>query len=174
MSGYVLLPRHGRASKGSRKNKFQIFHCSRVVAIFVVCGIRGVVSGCFGGRNEGIITFWLGLKALNVHSSPLYITDLEPSGVKGFVKMGMNLETRFGGRRGEVIEYGFVAVQGVPCPVLGYLTEEPVVGRVPLRGAGRVVGDSNRQSIGIAELDLQPVDPGTPSGVVGTAAVGQG
>ena len=88
--------------------------------------------------------------------------------------MSVNPEPCFGGRRGNVVENGFMTVQGAPCPVLGYLAEEPVVGRIPLRGAGWVVSDSNRQSIGIAELDLQPVDPGTPSGVVATAAVGQG
>ena len=57
--------------------------------------------------------------------------------------------------------------------MLGYLTEETVVSRIPLGGAGRVVGNGNRQSMGIAELGLQSIDPGTPSGVIAAAAVGQ-
>ena len=61
-------------------------------------------------RNKGIITLWLGLKALNVHRSPLFVPGLEPSGVNGFAELSVNLETCFSSRCDKVIENGFIAV----------------------------------------------------------------
>ena len=68
---------------------------------------------------------------------------------------------------------GAVAGQRLPRPVLADLTEEAVLNRIPLRGAGGVMADRHGQPEAVNQLFLERVFPAPASGRITAAAIGQ-
>ena len=68
---------------------------------------------------------------------------------------------------------GLVVRQGLSCPVLADLAEEPMLDGIPLRGAGGIVtnGDSNLKAVD--EFLLQGQLPSPTAWAVTAAAIGQ-
>ena len=89
------------------------------------------------------------------------------------VQYCLDFQSLGGGRRGDVVEYGFVAFQRNAGPVFADFAEQPVFGGIPLRGARGIMAGNHRQPMAIGEFALQVAFPDPGAGAVAAAAIGQ-
>jgi len=87
-------------------------------------------------------------------------------------EMRTKAQARSGARGADVVEDSLVTVQRATRPVLADLAEEAMFNRVPLGGAGGIVGDGKGESVALTELALQPVPPGPARRGVAATGVG--
>lgn len=73
--------------------------------------------------------------------------DLDAFLVSARVKDACDGEAGFGCRRGDQFDDGHAALEWAAAPVLRDAAEQPVFDLVPLRGAGRIIMDAQRQVV---------------------------
>src|SRR5262245_55235961 len=108
-----------------------------------------------------------------VEGSHLSIGDGLAGPVGPVMERGADGQAGRGGRALEVPKHGVPGGEGMAGPGLADRAEEAVLDRVPLRAAGRVVADGDRQAVAVAELLLELLLPDPRAGTVAAAAVGQ-
>src|SRR5674476_863742 len=101
----------------------------------------------------------------------VFVAVADADRVLAGVQDGAHAQLGRGAGVGDQVDDDLVAGQRPPSPVQGDLGEQPVLDLVPLAGAGRKVGDGDRQC-GVGgeggEFDLPGPDPGS----VGATTVG--
>ncbi len=77
------------------------------------------------------------------------------------IQVGGNAVSGLSAGSASVVEDLPVGVEGFAGPVTRHLREEAVFDGIPFGGAGRVVGDGDRQSRGVGQLRLDLGFPGS-------------
>ena len=86
---------------------------------------------------------------------------------------GVDPQSRLGAGGADIVDDGLVVGERPARPVLADLGECPVFDGVRLRGAARVVADSNREAVPVAQGVLEAVLPGPGARPVAAAGVGE-
>src|SRR5262252_7771955 len=99
---------------------------------------------------DGIVPiFTMKLRWGEIHAFHLRITDLQPGRIGVLIQLGLNSQTRVGRGMPNEVDDHLVADQGPPPPILGNMTEHPMLDLVPLTGSRWKVSDVDRDPHGI-------------------------
>lgn len=94
-------------------------------------------------------------------------------GVLAFIEKRRHFETGFRGCALNVRNHGIQRSERVASPLHANKTEQPMLDRIPLRGAGRIVADRNRDPVGSGNCMVQAVFPKARPVSIAASAVTQ-
>ena len=104
---------------------------------------------------ERVVPLWAGRVVLQAEALHRLIGDPLAGLVAAAPQPGADLQAGVGGRPADVADQGLEAAQGFARPVEADVAEEPVLDGVPLRAAARVMADSHRETVLIAQVLLE-------------------
>src|SRR4029450_4760313 len=92
---------------------------------------------------------------LQIERRHLAIRDRLPGGIDAYLLKGVDDQSSCRRRAAHVAQQHLPTVQRLAGPVQTDLREQPMLNRIPLRAAGRIVADGYRKTQLIAQLRLR-------------------
>jgi len=92
------------------------------------------------------------IMALDIDVVHVGVADFDAGGIGVGVDLGLDLEAGFRGGRGDQLDDGLIADEGLSTSVLGDEREEAMLDLVPFAGTGRQMADRYSHAEFVGEL----------------------
>src|SRR3954464_13265893 len=112
-------------------------------------------------RADRVVPFRADIVGSQIQAINILPRDLLALRVYSFVKNGLDGQARRCGRSSDVAEHDRQRAERFPCPVIGDLTEQSVLDRVPFGTTRRVMAYRHSQTERVANFLLQVPTPGS-------------
>src|SRR3954454_7246136 len=140
-----------REKAGRTDSMAILIRCAASLVLFKAKGLSGNKSLIWRSWREGVVPLAVELIAGDVKSSHLGIGHRHALGIAVRVKFAPHTQASPGGGCADQVHDDTVAHQRRGAPVLADEREQPVLDRVPLRGAGRQMMDRDGQTALISQ-----------------------
>ena len=111
--------------------------------------------------EDSVVPFWTYFEWFEGEVTHCSIRDCDACWIEPGIEVGLYCESSLGlGCRNEIEDF-VIGFEGYPLPAFADFAKEPVFDGVPFGGTGGVVSDSDDETVGVTELHLEVVFPGS-------------